>query len=119
MPKRYGTIAYILTFVVLVGFFAIWKLFVAQESADFRARYEKIIQISAANVSAPAASENSDEWLKLYGVYVLHTPPFKDPFIAYGIYLGEGIVLTAAHVVGRLPGYSRPRVVIAGEDLPA
>ena len=57
--------------------------------------------------------------LRIYGVHVVHTPPFKDPFIGYGIYLGQGLVLTASHVVGRVPGYSSPRVVIGGKDLPA
>ena len=70
-------------------------------------------------MSAPAVSENPDNSLRIYGVHVVHTPPFKDPFIGYGIYLGQGLVLTASHVVGRVPGYSNPRVIIGGEDLPA
>ena len=112
-------IAYILTFVILIGFLAGWKLFSARESPEFLAQLKNTREITAANVSAPALSGNSDDSLKIYGVHVVHTPPFKDPFIGYGIYLGQGLVLTASHVVGRLPGYSSPRVIIAGEDLPA
>src|SRR6185503_16338103 len=44
---------------------------------------------------------------------------FKSPFVGYGIYLGQGTVLTAAHVIGRWPSYTRLRVIIAGQDLPA
>ena len=35
----------------------------------------------------------------------------------YGIYLGKGLFLTAAHVVGRA-WMTRPKVVIAGQDYP-
>ena len=112
-------IAYTLTFVVLIGFLAGWKIFSARESPEFLAQLKNIREITAANVSAPAASENPDDSLRIYGIHVVHTPPFKDPFIGYGIYLGQGLVLTASHVVGRVPGYSSPRVVIGGKDLPA
>ena len=112
-------IAYTLTFVVLIGFLAGWKIFSARESPEFLAQLKNIREITAANVSAPVASENPDNSLRIYGIHVVHTPPFKDPFIGYGIYLGQGLVLTASHVVGRVPGYSSPRVVIGGKDLPA
>ena len=118
MSKR-ERIAYILTFIILIGFLAGWKLFSARESPEFIAQFKRIIEITAANVADPALSGNPDDVLRIYGVHVVHTPPFKDPFIGYGIYVGQGLVLTAGHVVGRLPGYSHPRVVIAGEDLPA
>ncbi len=45
---------------------------------------------------------------------------FKEPFTGYGIYLGQGAVITAAHVLGRWPYFiSNPRVLIAGQELPA
>ena len=113
------SIAYVLAFIVLIGFLAGWKFFSARESPEFLAQLKNIREITSANVSAPAASENPDDSLRIYGVHVVHTPPFKDPFIGYGIYIGQGLVLTASHVVGRVPGYSSPRVVIAGKDLPA
>ena len=36
----------------------------------------------------------------------------------YGIYLGNGLILTAAHVAGDV-AQTKPHVVIAGQDLPA
>lgn len=118
MSKR-ERITYILTFAIFIGLLAGWKLFAGRESPEFRAQYDKSIQTTASAISTPAAIDNTDDTMRIYGVYVVHTPPFKDPFIGYGIYLGQGLVLTASHVVGRLPGYSRPRVIIAGEDIPA
>ena len=40
------------------------------------------------------------------------------PWPGYGIYLGNGLILTAAHVPGNF-ATSMPHVVIAGQDLPA
>jgi hypothetical protein len=55
----------------------------------------------------------------LDAVNVVKTPPFEKQFTGYGIYLTQGIVITAAHVVGRWPFFTHPRVLIAGQDLPA
>ena len=49
----------------------------------------------------------------------MHAAPFKYPFIGFGIYLGSGKVITAAHVIGRWPLFKNLRVLIAGQDLPA
>ena len=57
--------------------------------------------------------------LKLYAVAIIKTPPFQKQFTGYGIYLGDGAVITAAHVVGHWPFFTHPRVLIAGQDLPA
>jgi hypothetical protein len=67
--------------------------------------------------SAPAQSTDDD--LRIYAVNVLKTPPFEKQITGYGIYLGQGIVITAAHVVGHWPMFTHPRVLIAGQDLPA
>lgn len=67
--------------------------------------------------SAPAQSTDDD--LRIYAVNVLKTPPFERQITGYGIYLGQGIVITAAHVVGHWPLFTHPRVLIAGQDLPA
>ena|ERR1700722_4341903 len=67
--------------------------------------------------SAPAQSTDDD--LRIYAVNVVKTPPFEKQFTGYGIYLGQGIVITAAHVVGHWPYFTHPRVLIAGQDLPA
>jgi hypothetical protein len=74
-----------------------------------------IIQmLGVANAQAPG-----DDSLRIYAVNVAKTRPFKDEAIGYGIYLGQGTVLTAAHVVGHWPFFTRPRVLVAGLDLPA
>jgi hypothetical protein len=67
--------------------------------------------------SAPAQSTDDD--LRIYAVNILKTPPFEKQITGYGIYLGQGVVITAAHVVGHWPIFTRPRVLIAGQDLPA
>jgi hypothetical protein len=72
----------------------------------------------AADISAPAHAQTTDDSLRIYAVKVVKTPPFKGQTTAYGIYLGQGIVITAAHVVGRWPMLTNPRVLMAGQDLP-
>jgi len=117
MLKRYDTIGYVLAFLAVLGFLLGWKLIIARPSPESVAEYEKRIQATEAIISAPAQS--ADDSLRIYAVNVVHTVPFKDPFIGNGIYLGNGLVLTAAHVVGRWPSYTNPRVLIGGQDLPA
>ena len=55
---------------------------------------------------------------RIYAINVAKHAPFKTPFTGEGVYLGQGLVLTAAHVVGHRPFITRPRVLIAGQDLP-
>jgi hypothetical protein len=119
MLKRYEAIGYGLAFVALCGFLLGWKIFVSPERPEETAELQKRLSVTANNISSPAASDNADDFLKYYAVNIAHTPPFKSRFIGYGIYLGQGIVLTAAHVVGRSSGYAHPHVLIAGLDLPA
>ena len=82
--------------------------------------------ITVAAASAPLYAQNPDGFsspddsLRIYAVNVVHSRPFKEPFVGYGIYLGQGKVLTAAHVLGRWPSFiSNPRVLFAGQELPA
>ena len=49
-------------------------------------------------------------------VHINRTP--KQSWPGYGVYLGNGLVLTAAHVPGDV-AETKPHVVIAGQDLPA
>ena len=49
-------------------------------------------------------------------VHINRTPNQSWP--GYGIYLGNGLILTAAHVAGDV-AQTKPHVVIAGQDLPA
>lgn len=80
------------------------------------------ITMTAATAHLHAQSPDGlspDDFLRIYAVNVVHNRPFEEPFTGYGIYLGQGAVLTAAHVLGRWPSFiSRPRVLIAGQELP-
>ena len=64
----------------------------------------------------PTRAEEPDDSLRLYAVNVVRDPPQEWP--GQGVYLGHGLVLSAAHVVG-LTRITRPTVRIAGLDLPA
>ena len=61
-----------------------------------------------------AQSDPAD--LKALAVHINRTP--QQPWPGYGIYLGNGLILTAAHVAGNV-AQTKPHVVIAGQDLPA
>jgi hypothetical protein len=62
-----------------------------------------------------ARGQFSDESLLPYAVNIHRTPVQSWP--GYGIYLGQGVFITAAHVVGRA-WWTRPKVVIAGQEYP-
>lgn len=113
-PRNWGYFAAVLA---VLAFLLSWKFFIAPDSLSRAPLYQKTLDTTAANIAAPES--DPDQSLRIYGVNVVHTPPFKEPFFGYGIYLGHGAILTAAHVVGRLPSYAKPRVIIAGKDLPA
>jgi S1-C subfamily serine protease len=61
-------------------------------------------------------AEPTDGSLRIYAVNIIQDPP--QSWTGYGIYLGKGLVITAAHVVGSA-AHSNPTVRIAGVDLPA
>jgi hypothetical protein len=61
-------------------------------------------------------AQTTDDSLRLYAVNIVQDPP--QPWTGYGIYLGTGLVITAAHVVGSA-AQTKPFVRIAGMDLPA
>jgi hypothetical protein len=109
---------YFLAFLALTGLIG-WVAIVASEQPSNTAEYRKRLNITAANVFAPVDADSPDDSLKFYAVNVVHTPPFRNPFIGYGIYLGNGMIITAAHVVGRWPFFTNLRVFIAGQNLRA
>ena len=79
-----------------------------------------VVTILGAQLSGPICAQPTDgDSLRVYAVNIVKTAPFKPPFTGDGVYLGRGMVLTAAHVVGHWPLITRPRVLIAGQDLPA
>ena len=63
---------------------------------------------------AQVASDSAD--LQSFAVHINRTP--KQAWPGYGVYLGNGLILTAEHVPGDF-AQMKPHVVIAGEDLPA
>jgi hypothetical protein len=63
-----------------------------------------------------AHAQSTDDSLRLYAVNILQDPP--QSWTGYGIYLGIGLVITAAHVVGSA-SRTKPSVRIAGLNLPA
>src|SRR5450830_607710 len=61
-------------------------------------------------------AENLDDSLLVYAVNV-HRTPMQTWGPGYGIYLGNGLFITAAHVVGQ--GWlTRPKIVIGGQAYP-
>jgi hypothetical protein len=68
--------------------------------------------ISAFN--CPASAESSDNSLLIYAVNI-HQTPMQSWGPGYGIYLGNGLFITAAHVAGHT-WFTRPKVSIAGTE---
>ena len=65
---------------------------------------------------APCFAENWDDSLLVYAVNV-HQTPMQSWGPGYGIYLGKGLFVTAAHVAGRT-WLTRPKIAIAGQEYP-
>jgi hypothetical protein len=82
------------------------------------AQTSSLVCAALAIALAPPAgqAQTVDADLKSFAVHVNRTP--KQSWPGYGIYLGNGLILTASHVPGTF-AFTKPRVVIAGEDLPA
>ena len=70
----------------------------------------------AAAALAWAHAEATDDSLRVYAVDIV--PHSSQSRSGTGVYLGRGLIITAAHVVGRA-AKSKPSVRIAGLDLPA
>jgi S1-C subfamily serine protease len=66
---------------------------------------------------AHAQTDPADDSLRLYAVDIWQDPP-QSWGAGRGVYLGKGLVITAQHVVGSA-SRTKPRVHIAGIDLPA
>ena len=64
-----------------------------------------------------AHADSADDSLRVYAVDIWQDPP-QSWGPARGVYLGKGLVITAAHVVGNA-AQTKPSVRIAGMDLPA
>lgn len=69
--------------------------------------------IAAAALNGPAHTQDVDQSLRLYAVHVVRVP--KENWTGTGVYLGNGLVLTAGHVAGSF--WNTIHVEIAGQDL--
>lgn len=119
MPRHFQTALYFLAFIAFCGLFG-WRVIVASEHEVKSVEIEKRLAITAENVFAPKNARSPEDDLTLYAVDVVHTAlPFRTPFVGDGVYLGRGLILSAAHVVGRAPFLTHPRVLIAGQNVPA
>ena len=111
--KIAGLVVLVTALLAVIG----WKTIISSGHLPDTPEYKLRLKETGDNIAN--APKDPDDGLKLYTVYVAHTAPFEKPFVGYGIYLGHGGVLTAAHVVGRWPLLTNPRILIAGQDLPA
>ncbi|MGA2999410.1 S1 family peptidase [Bradyrhizobium sp.] len=73
------------------------------------------LDFCSAGFSQPVPAENFDNALLVYAVNIHRTPVQSWP--GSGIYLGNGVFITAAHVVGT-GWWTRPKVVIEGQEYP-
>jgi S1-C subfamily serine protease len=72
--------------------------------------------LAVALTPTPGRAQSDPAALTTSAVHINRTP--KQSWPGYGVYLGNGLILTAAHVAGDV-AQTKPRVVIAGQDLPA
>lgn len=79
-----------------------------------------LILVLGGSAVIPARAQDRDDFLRVYAIKVIHNRPFKEPFVGFGVYFGRGVVLTAAHVLGRFPSFmTNPRILIGGKELEA
>ena len=119
MFRHYEKTGYLLAFFAISGLVLSWKFFFASQHPMDTDDYRKRLDASSKSIFTPVDAGKTDDSLRVYTVDVVGLPAFKSPSMAFGVYLGEGFILTAAHVVGRYPLAASPRVLIAGKDLPA
>jgi hypothetical protein len=67
-------------------------------------------------LGSPTWAESTDDSLLVYAVNI-HRTPMQSWGPGYGIYLGKGLFVTAAHVAGHT-WLTRPKVAIAGKEFP-
>ena len=94
---------------------AVW----GRHYSDFRYRCGLGLALAAALLaSAPCSAQNAsdDAGLTAFAVHINRTP--RQAWPGYGIYLGNGLIITAAHVPANV-AETKPHVIIAGQDLPA
>jgi len=81
-----------------------------------RDRLARFIVVLAAILVGSTPGWADDDAFRRFAVHVDRTP--KQLWPGYGIYLGDGLVITASHVAGDV-SVTRPKVVVDGQVLPA
>ena len=76
-----------------------------------------LMLLADAHAQLTDPARTTDDSLRIYAVDIWQDPP-QSWGPGRGVYLGKGLVLTAAHVVGSV-AQTKPRVHIAGMELPA
>jgi hypothetical protein len=78
-----------------------------------------LLIVSAAALALPAQAQSSDSNLRVYAIGVINVAPLKLPFSAFGVYLGQGAIITVAHGLSHWPPFTNPKIIIGGKELPA
>ena len=96
------------------------KLLSWGDQISHRAEYNARLAITRDNISDPRQLDDPESAVRILSVNIVHAPlPFRQWFIGYGVFLGDGLIVTAAHVIGRAFFLTPPRVLVAGQELPA
>jgi hypothetical protein len=90
-----------------------------RSSADFRKKQMLVVGLLASLIGlycGAAFAADTDDSLLVYAVNI-HQTPMQTWGPGYGIYLGKGLFITAAHVAGHT-WLTRPKVSIGGQEFP-
>jgi S1-C subfamily serine protease len=93
----------------------IWRFSMRKSLAHSVYKIGFLVGSAVAQSPEPSLAQTFSDELLPYAVHVERTP--KQPWPGYGVYLGNGYVLTAAHVVGHAI-ITQPRIVIGGRPFP-
>ena len=85
-------------------------------SRSVTAGLARLVAVLLAGAAGSTAGETGEERLLPFAVHIDRTP--KQSWPGYGIYLGNGLIITASHVVDQV-SVTKPKVIIDGEALPA
>jgi S1-C subfamily serine protease len=75
-----------------------------------------LLLVSELVLSVSCFAQDENDSLRIYAVNI-HQTPMQTWGPGYGIYLGKGLFITAAHVAGRA-WWTQPKVTIAGKEYP-
>lgn len=116
-PDRRFATASIATAAALlaIGLYT-WRGLVAGRSPDVIVEPSILPPIERVLSGRREPDEAADNALRIYGVHINRTPK-QTTWTGLGVYLGNGLVITAAHVAG-FTLWTRPRVEMGGHELP-